>query len=175
MDIMTAIQSRRSIRLYSSRPVEEEKLQRILEAGRLAPSASNLQNWKFIVVRQRELREQLMEASYGQAFVGQSPVILVCCSTDPDSVMKCGQPKSSVDVSIATSFMILEAVELGLGTCWLGSFQEERVKQILGIPANVRVVAMTPLGYPGEAPDPRPRKETEDVVRCDGWQGGGKE
>jgi nitroreductase len=169
MNVLAAIQSRRSIRLYSDRPVEEEKLRKILEAGRLSPSAGNMQNWKFIVVRDEDLREQLTEAAYSQMFVAQSPIILVLCSTDPDGIMKCGQPKSSVDVSIATSFMILEAAEQGLGTCWLGSFKEDMVKKILGIPDYVRVVAMTPLGYPGEAPAERPRRKTDEIVCYDRW------
>jgi nitroreductase len=150
MDVFTAVSNRRSIRAYSDRPVEEEKLRRVLEAGRLAPSAKNRQEWKFIVVRDPETRRKLAHAAKGQRFVEQAPVVLVGCGTEPTYVMPCGQPAYSVDLSIAFSFIILEATELGLGTCWLGAFHEEEVKKVLDIPPHVRVVAMMLLGYPAE-------------------------
>jgi nitroreductase len=164
MDVLSAIRGRRSIRQFSTRPVKEERLLKVLEAARLSPSASNLQNWKFIVVRNSETREKLTEATYGQSFVGDAPIILVSCGTEPDGVMKCGQYKYTIDLSIATAYMILEAYEQGLGTCWIGRFDEKKVKEILMIPENVRVVAMTPLGYPAESPVRRPRKRLEKIV-----------
>lgn len=169
MDVFSAIQDRRSIRKYSSRPIEEEKLKKILEAGRLSPSANNKQSWKFIVVRDSLLKESLMEAAGGQLFVGQAPAVLILCGTEPDSIMFCGQHRYTVDLSIAMSFMVLEACELGIGTCWLGHFNEEKVKHILGIPKNVRVVAMTPLGYADESPAARPRKALDEIVCYDGY------
>ncbi len=164
MDVLAAIKARRSIRAYGAREVEKEKLNRVLEAGRLAPSASNRQDWKFIVVRDQETRKRLVEAAGGQKFLGTAPVVLVVCGTEPEKIMMCGQPAYAIDASIALSFMILEACELGLGTCWLGHFDEKQVKEILGIPAGVRVVAMTPLGYPAESPAARPRKRLDEVV-----------
>lgn len=164
MDVLTAIQKRRSIRKYSSMPVEEEKLYKVLEAVRLAPSASNSQQWKFIVVKDDDTRARLAEAAGGQMFIKQAPVIIVACGLEPDRIMFCGQPRYTVDISIAVSFLILEACEQGLGTCWIGHFDERKVKEILGIPGNVRVVAMTPLGYPAESPSARPRKKMEDIV-----------
>lgn len=169
MDVLNAIQNRRSIRKYSTRIVEEEKLLKVLEAGRLSPSASNRQSWKFIVVKDAEIRKRLTEAAGGQTFVGEAPIILVACGTDPDGVMMCGQHRCSVDLSIATAYMILEAYEQGLGTCWLGRFDEKRAKEILNIPNDVRVITMTPLGYPAEIPSPRPRKKLEEVVCYDYW------
>lgn len=164
MDVLSAIKGRKSIRRYSLRIVEDEKLEKVLEAARLSPSANNRQSWKFVVVKDRETRKKLVDAAGGQVFIGQAPVILVACGTDPDGVMMCGQRRCSVDLSIATAYMILEAHELGLGTCWIGHFDEKKVKDILGIPANVRVVAITPLGYPDEAPSPRPRKKPGEIV-----------
>lgn len=164
MDVMTAIKSRRSIRAYKSTEVEEEKLNLILEAARLSPSARNLQNWKFIVVRDKKLRERLVEAAARQRFVGEAPVTLIACATAPERVMTCGQPANTIDLSIALSFMMLEAAELGLGTCWLGSFYEDKVKEVLNLPEGYRVVAMTPLGYPDENPSPRPRKSIEEII-----------
>jgi|WetSurSiteA1Bulk_404760.scaffolds.fasta_scaffold103701_2 nitroreductase len=164
MDVFSAISHRRSIRSYKNAVVEEEKLKKVLDAARLAPSASNRQEWKFIVVRGSEKRAQLAAMTYGQRFVGEAPVIIVACATEGKSIMTCGQPTHTVDVSIACSFMILAACDQGLGTCWLGTFNEGEVKKLLGIPGHMRVVTMTPLGYPNEAPLPRPRKSFDQVV-----------
>ena len=166
MDVLSAIQGRRSIRKYSNKPVEEEKLLKVLEAARLSPSAKNQQNWKFIVVQDGETRERLTKA-IGQSFVGEAPIILVCCGTEPESIMRCGQSRYTVDLSIATAYMILEAYEQGLGTCWLGSFDEGKVKEVLNIPEEVRVVSITPLGYPSESPSQRTRKTLDEIVSYD--------
>lgn len=164
MDVFSAIQGRRSVRSYSSREVEEEKLSKVLEAARLSPSANNNQGWKFIVVRNEETRKKLVEAAGGQSFIGQAPVVIVSCGMEPGRIMTCGQYRYTIDLSIAVSYLILEAYEQGLGTCWIGHFDEEAVKEILGIPGNVRVVSMTPLGYPERFPAPRPRKSLSEIV-----------
>lgn len=166
MDVLSAIGGRRSIRKYSSKPVEEEKLLKVLEAARLSPSAKNRQEWRFIVVRELKTRMELTEA-IGQPFVGEAPIILVCCGTEVESIMRGGQPRYIVDLSIATAYMILEAYEQGLGTCWLGSYDENKVKEVLGIPEGVRIVAITPLGYPNESPAPRPRKQLNEIISYD--------
>jgi nitroreductase len=163
MDVMQAIKGRRSIRLYSSKEVEDDNLKMVLEAGRLAPSAANMQDWRFIVVKDESTRKRLADAAGGQKFVGTAPVVLVGCGT-VEREMHCGQLTYPIDVSIAMSFMILEAYELGLGTCWLGHFNESEVKKILGIPEQIRVVAMTPLGYPSENPEQRPRKKLSEFA-----------
>ena len=164
MNVSEAIRGRRSIRVFKDKPVEEEKLKRVLEAGRLAPSASNMQEWKFVVVRDRETREKLMRAARNQSFVARAPVVIVGCGIITNHVMPCGQLSYPVDVAIAVDHMTLQAVEAGLGTCWVCAFSESEVKSVLGIPDGVRVVALLPLGYPGEAPPPRPRKGVEEVV-----------
>ncbi len=169
MNILSAIQERRSIRKYSSQSVEEEKLLKVLEAARLSPSAKNRQEWKFVVVKDLQTRERLTEA-IGQPFVREAPIILVCCGTETESIMKCGQPRYTVDLSIATAYMILTAYEQGLGTCWLGSFDENKVKQILDIPEKVRVVSITPLGYPAESPAPKPRKSLDEIISYDRYR-----
>ncbi|HUL21954.1 MAG TPA: nitroreductase family protein, partial [Thermodesulfobacteriota bacterium] len=152
------------VRAYKAVEVEEEKLKKILEAAKLSPSASNQQSWKFIVVRNKETKKKLARAAFGQSFIGEAPVVMVACGTESKAVMACGQPTHSVDVSIACAFMILQAYELGLGTCWIGAFEEGEVKKILEIPKSVRVVAMIPLGYPDEDPSPRSRKGLEQIV-----------
>lgn len=166
MDVMEAIKTRRSIRKFSSKPVEEEKLRLILEAARLSPSSQNSQNWRFIVVRDKEKLQKLMEAADGQPHVGEAPCAVVACGTKR-RIMDCGQPTDTVDCSIAMAYMILEAHTLGLGTCWLGHFFADKVKKALSIPDDVSVVAFTPLGYPAEEPVPRPRKELSEIVSCD--------
>ena len=169
MDVLSAIKGRRSIRKDNSKAVEDEKLQKVLEAARFSPSARNQQQWKFIVVKDLETREKLTEA-IGQPFVGEAPIILVSCGIEPEGVMRGGQPKYTVDLSIATAYMILEAYEQGLGTCWLGSYDEDKVKEVLDIPEKVRVVAITPLGYPDESPSQKPRKEIEEIISYDKYE-----
>lgn len=165
MDVWEAIKGRRSVRKFSARAVEPEKIAKILEAGRLAPSASNSQQWKLIAVTDSEkLGDKMAEACGNQQFTAHAPAFLVVCATQSNRIMACGQPAETVDASIAMSFMILEAWEQGLGTCWIGHFYEDKVKALLNIPDPVRVVAVAPLGYPAEVPAPRPRKNAEEVI-----------
>ncbi len=164
MDVFAAINQRRSVRAYKPVEIEEEKLKEVLEAARLSPSASNRQDWKFIVVREKETRKKLARAALGQSFIGEAPAVIVACGTEPEAIMACGQPTSTVDVSIACAFMILMACGLGLGACWIGAFKENEVKKILKIPERVRVVAVIPMGYPDERPSQRERKDLDQVV-----------
>jgi nitroreductase len=169
MDVFTAIKIRRSIRKFKNKPIEEEKLKKILEAGRIAPSARNLQNWKFIIVKDQETKEKLMEAAKGQKMVSEAPIIIIACGTHTDYVMSCGQPAYSIDVAIAVDHMTLMAAAEGLGTCWIGAFYEKPVKEILNIPDNIRVVTMIPLGYPDISPKGPPRKNISEIVCYEKW------
>ena len=164
MEVSIALSARRSVRSYKDAEVEDEKLTKVLEAGRLSPSAANRQEWKFVVVKSDEKRKKLADAACGQSFVSQAPVVLVACATESQAIMPCGQPAYAVDVSIAFAYMVLQACELGLGTCWIGAFDEHQVKEILNIPEHVRVVAVSPLGYPAHEIPPRPRKKLEEIV-----------
>jgi nitroreductase len=164
MDVSTAISQRRSVRTYRDTDVGEDQLRKILEAARLSPSASNRQEWKFIVVKNKETKRKLANASFGQSFIGEAPVVIVACATETKTIMLCGQPAYTVNVSIACAFMILQAYELGLGTCWIGAFMEDEVKETLEIPEPIRVVAMIPLGYPNQPPSQRPRKALDQIV-----------
>mgnify|MGYP001470582133 FL=1 len=169
MDLAEAIRKRRSIRKYLPRKIENDKLDRVLEAGRLAPSARNLQEWKFIVVRDDGRRKRLAEAAKGQTFVGEAPVVIAACATITDYVMTCGQLTYPIDLAIAVEHMVLAAAAEGLGTCWIGAFYEEEVKKVLSIPPEIRVVALLPMGYPDESPAPRPRKEMDEIVAFETW------
>jgi len=169
MNVYEAIEKRRSIRAYQDRPVEQEKLDRILEAARLAPSASNRQEWRFVVVRDPETRNRLMKAASNQPFVAQAPVVIACCAQTDSHVMRCGQLCYPIDVAIAIDHITLAAVEEGLGTCWIGAFSEAEAKEILGIPEHIRVVELLTLGYPAEQPGPRRRKPLEEIVCYERW------
>jgi len=164
MDVSEAIRKRRSIRKYQARKVENDKIERVLEAGRLAPSAKNLQEWRFIVVRDDGRRRRLAEAAKGQTFVGEAPVVIAACATMTDYVMTCGQLTYPINLAIAVEHMVLQAVAEGLGTCWIGAFYEEEVKKVLNIPPEVKVVALLPMGYPDGSPFPRPRKVKDEVA-----------
>jgi len=107
MDVFNAISQRYSVRAYKTMDVEEDKLKKVLEAARLSPSASNRQEWKFIVVRNKETKRKLAKAAFGQSFVGEAPVVIIACGTESKAIMGCGQPTHTVDVSIACAFMIL--------------------------------------------------------------------
>ena len=111
----------------------------------------------------------MLDACNNQQFVGQAPAIIVACGKEP-GFMPCGQPVETIDVSIAFSFIILKAYEEGLGTCWLGNFDKDKVKALLGIPGDVHVVAVTPLGYPAESPVARTRAELGEIVSWEKYQ-----
>ncbi|HHI68575.1 MAG TPA: nitroreductase [Planctomycetes bacterium] len=171
MDVYEAIRTRKSVRAYLDKDVPQEVLLRILEAARLAPSAKNLQEWRFVVVRDPRTREKLARAARNQAFVAQAPVVLACCAETDGHVMTCGQACYPIDVAIAIDHITLCAVAEGLGTCWIGAFFEDQVKEILGIPPHIRVVELLPLGYPQDpSPVPKRRLPLEKIVRWERWE-----
>lgn len=169
MKVLDVIQKRRSVRKYKENPIPEKVLRRVLEAARLAPSGKNIQPWKFIIVKDKVLKEKLAQASAGQFFMAEAPVIIVGCGFPDNCYAHMGRYMKSwsVDVTIALEHLILQAQEEGLGTCWIGSFEEEEVKTILNIPENVKVLALTPLGYPDEIPRFRGRKILDEIISYD--------
>lgn len=170
MALLPQIQERYSVRSYQSRPIEKEKLLTVLEAARLAPSAKNFQECRFIVVQDEAIRCKLMVAANNQAFIGEVPAVIVCCATNTEHVMRCGQLSYPIDLAIAIDHMTLQAVEEGLGTCWVGSFYEDQVKAILGIPQEIRVVALLALGYPKDSQRSKNRAPLEKIACFDKWQ-----
>jgi nitroreductase len=169
MHVMEAIKKRESVRGYKDQPVEDEKLNLVLEAGRLAPSASNRQEWRYVVVKDRAKRQKLMNAASGQRFVAEAPIVIAACAETDNHVMRCGQLCYPIDVAISVDHMTLKAVEEGLGTCWIGAFDEDPVKDILGIPKEIRVVALLTLGYPKAVSGTKSRKKLHDIVRYEQW------
>lgn len=166
MEVFKAIQTRRSVRSYKSTPFSEEKLQKILEAARLAPSAHNAQNWKFVLVKDLDKRKALAEAA-GQSFIAQAPVIIAAVGLDPENILSSGNPAYAINLAIALDHMTLKAVEEGLGTCWIGAFSQEGVKEVLNIPENCKVVALLPLGFPADSPREKIRKNLKEIISDD--------
>jgi len=170
MNVRDAIKTRKSVRKFLDKPIEDEKLKAVLEAGRLAPSASNRQEWRFVIARDPETRRKLAEAANGQTFVGKAPAVIVACAETDGHIMSCGQPSYPIDVAIALDHMTLAATELGLGTCWIGAFDERRVKEILGIPERIRVVELMPMGYPSDPSLVRKnRLPLNTIVKYEHW------
>jgi len=171
MSVLDVIRERRSVRAYKKDPIPEESLRRILEAARLAPSGKNFQPWKFVVVQDDNLKKKLAKASNDQNFIAGAPLIIVACGFPEDCYRSMGRYMRSwaVDVTIALEHLILQAQEEGLGTCWIGSFEEQAVKSLLAVPAEVKVLALTPLGYPDEIPVSRGRKSLEEIVSYDSF------
>jgi len=154
MTVFDVIKSRKSIRKYSTKDIEDEKLNIILEAGRLAPSWQNKQCWRFVVVKDKEKIHQLALKSgfisKANFFIKDAPIVIVLCANPKESGFMNGQHYYLVDTAIAFQQMMLVAYEMGIGSCWLGAFNEQKVKQILDIPENIKVVALSPFGYPAE-------------------------
>jgi nitroreductase len=164
MKVMEAIETRRSIRNFKPDPIEREKLIIIAEAFRLSPSARNGQNWKLLIVTDPEKMELIRKAALGAPqFLQYAPALLVACGLQ-QGVMTCGHRTDSVDVSIAMAFCVLEAWELGLGTCWMASYMEQDVRDALELPQDMSIVAISPLGYPSVVPASKPRKNLEEVT-----------
>jgi len=168
MNVIEAIRSRYSCRSYKQRPVEQEKLDTIFEAVRLAPSAKNLQDWRFVLVTQKETRQQLAEAANNQMFLAEAAAVIVACSNS-DYVMRCGQPIAPIDVAIALEHIALQAAELSLATCWVGSFYPEKVRAVLGIPDDVAVIELMTIGYPADQRREPNRLEARQIVCYEKW------
>ena len=164
MEIYEAIGKRYSVRSYQDTPVEQDKLDRVLEAARLAPSGNNRQPWKFVVVRDAATRARLVPACCDQGFVGQAPVVIAGVGLMPDRAMRCDVPGDPVDVAIALEHIALAAVAEGLGTCWIGAFSQDGVRELLGVPESAKVIEMMTLGYPADQPRKKSRKAIEEIV-----------
>ena len=168
MDIFELIEHRKSVRSYKPDPVEPGKLKKILEAGVLAPSAKNQQEWRFIAVTDPELQKKVAEGCFYNTFIAKAPATIVVC-TGEDYTMRCGVPARPVDASIAMTHMIYAAEALGLSTCWIGSFDEPVIRELLNVPPTHKIVALTPLGYAGKEGRPRSRKAFDEVVSYNGF------
>ena len=203
MDVTKAIQKRVSIRRFKSTPVEKAKIEKVLEAGRRAPSWGNTQPWRFIVVQDKANKEKIVKAAGGQPHLN-APVLIVCCGVPDDFSRKhhretlaqlrdmgvmdwtddildnvvlgsdafapyrLGQQamtiKAGEQLMIAVAYMTLEAVNQGLGTCWVGAITPKEVHKVLNLPDSIFVHSLLPLGYADEDPKPRPRKDANEII-----------
>ncbi len=169
MHFQELVRARRSIRGYRPDPVPEEILARVLEAARVAPTAANRQPFRLIVVADDAVRAKL-RAVYQREWFWTAPMVLVGCVEPAKAWQRSdGFNAAEVDIAIVMDHVILAATEQGLGTCWICNFDEPKAKEILGIPAEVRAVAMTPLGYAAAEPLPFQRKALPELVRRDRW------
>jgi nitroreductase len=163
MDIYEAIKMRYSCRDYSDKPIEDDKLHRVLEAARLAPSASNRQAWKIVVVSDPAIRHQLARAAE-QPFIEGAPVLLAIVGLDPARTMNCSVPADPVDCAIALEHLALAAAAEGLATCWIGHFDQHQAGETLMVPASAKIIELMPLGYAKDQHRPRQRKPIGELV-----------
>jgi nitroreductase len=169
LPVIDIIQERGSIRQYRETPIPSDVLQKILEAARLAQSAANRQPWQFIVVTDKELLEKLIDTAHWpdrppQSSVSTAPLVIICLA-DPELSRPVGPFDGFlIDLAIAIENMALTAWDLGIGSCWIGAFQEDKVKALLHVPDNLRVVSLLTLGYADEQPRPKNRKTLNEII-----------
>jgi nitroreductase len=169
MNFIEVVKSRYSARAYKPQPVEEEKLKQVLEAARLAPTAANRQPFRLIVIH-TEGREEELGLIYSAPWFVQTPIVICACGIPSQSwVRRDGKSFCDVDVAIAMDHLLLAAADLGLGTCWVGAFDPDVARQVLGLPDDVEPIAFTPLGYPADMPGYKSRESLDDLVRYERW------
>lgn len=179
--MIEAIKHRRSIRKFENKPIEDEKLNKILEAARLAPSGSNQQPWFFIIVKDDIVKQELAVATNNQMWIALAPLVIVAVADlaargegfagmyiDEDSGLF--DVKLTVrDTAIAVTHLLLEVDNQGLGACWCGAFKQKDIRPVLGIPGDKYVLAVIPVGYPAEEPKVKPRKAMEEIIKYERW------
>jgi len=169
MAVLDVILKRYSCRAYQDKSIEQDKLDCILEAARLAPSARNMQDWRFVVVTDKAVKSQVAGTTNRPEVFEKAGAIIAACSNS-DHVMRCGQAIGPIDVAIALEHICLQAADLGLGTCWIGSFDADKVRQILAIPEDVAIIELMTVGYPADS-KPEPKREPIETIVCyDTWK-----
>ena len=168
MALIEIIKKRYSCRAYLDKEIEKDKLDLVLESARLAPSAKNLQDWRFVVVTDPQKRKALAAAANNQMFIAEAAAVIAACS-NTNETMRCGQRIGPIDVAIALEHIALQAAEIGLATCWIGSFFQEQVRGILSIPADIEIIELMSLGYPADKPKKPTREKIEKIVSYEQW------
>jgi nitroreductase len=178
--MLDAIKTRRSIRRYLDKDVDEKTVSELIESACAAPSGSNTQPWHFIIVRDKNVKDQLVEVSNRQKWMNEAPVFIVCVAdirsrlTGRNIDIDESSPEENVkqiirDTAIAVEHIVLEAASRGLGTCWVAWYEQKQIRPILGIPSDKYVVCILTLGHPAETPKPRPKKSPEEIIHHDRW------
>lgn len=173
MEFSKVIEGRRSIRRYKDTPVSKEIVTEILNDARRAPSWKNMQCWRFIVVDDQTVKERIAEAfpeeNPGRKAILSAPVCIVVCADPKESGIEDGKEYYLVDTAIAFEHIMLSAYDKGLGTCWMGWMDESKMARALDIPGNIKIIGITPLGYPDKEPRPIPRKELGEITYYNSW------
>jgi nitroreductase len=169
MEFSELIKERYSVRAYTPDPVEDEKLQMVLEAARLAPTAANRQPFQLLVIHTEGREEELYDIYRGAWFVEPPLVICACGLKERGWTRRDGKSYVDVDVAIAMDHLILAAANEGLGTCWVGAFDPDAARRVLGLPEGVEPIAFTPLGYPADEPGSKKRRPLDELVRQERW------
>ena len=167
--LLDCIRKRFSVRKFLDKPVEQEKIDILLEAAKLAPSASNKQTWHFVVIRDKEKRKQLTDICRGQKFVSEAPITIAVCNSNLDYIMTCGQKAPVIDGAIAGEHIVLQAVELGLGSCWIGAFYHDKMAKLINLPMDYEIIGLLPIGYPAVEKGNRDLKSIGEIVSYDSF------
>lgn len=169
MELSEAITGRRSVRSFKSQNVPNKTVEKLIDAASYAPSAGNIQPWVFVIARNLEIKKKLARAAFDQAFIEEAPVVIVVCADENRSLMSYGHRGETLyclqDTAAATQNILLTAYSLGLGTCWVGAFNEAEAKKALHAPEGMRPVAMIPVGYPNKKPSQRRRRPLKQIVQ----------
>jgi len=169
MEFSELIEKRYSVRAYKPDPVEDDKLQQVLQAARLAPTAANRQPFQLIVIHTAG-REAELKRIYNRDWFVQAPLVICACKIPAQGwVRGDGKNYNDVDVAIAMDHLILAAANAGLGTCWIAAFDATAARQVLHLPDDVEPIVFTPLGYPADQPGPKRRKALSELVRYEHW------
>lgn len=181
MDVKQAISQRRSVRKFKDIPVEEEKIIELLEAARLAPTGSNTQSGRFILIRDPHMRQQVALVSHDQKWMAKAPLFIACVADVrvriPSGSLKLDESSPEFglkqcirDVSIQSEHIVLQAEELGLSSCWIAWYTQEEIRRVLNVPEDKYVVAILVIGYGAETPSARPRLTLDQIVHHEKWQ-----
>ena len=169
MKFQELVNKRYSVRSYRPDAVEDSKLQQVLEAARLAPTAANRQPFRLIVIHTAGKEAELRRV-YDKTWFVEAPIVICACGVSDETWVRAGgRSYLDVDVAIAMDHLIMAAADLGLGTCWIGAFDAAAAREVLGIPESVEPIVFTPLGYPGDQLRPKTRRPLEDLVRYERW------
>ena len=168
MDVLEAIKGRRSIRAFKKQELPSSTIERLLEAARWAPSAGNVQPWEFVVAKLPQTKQNLSLAAYGQRDIEESSAVIVVCADEKRAAESYGERGKTLychqDTAAAIQNILLSAHSLGLGSCWIGAFKEEQVRKIINAPKDVKPVAIIPVGYADEKPEPRRRRSLGEIA-----------
>ena len=167
--LLNCIRNRFSVRRFLDKPIEKEKIEILLKAAQLAPSARNIQPWKFVVIKDKEKRKKLTDICKGQKFVSQAPITIALCANNTDYTMSCGQYAYTLDATIAGEHIVLQAAEMALGSCWIGAFYHYEMAKLINLPIDYKIVGLLPIGYPAIDKGKRNLKSFDEIVVWDSF------